>query len=137
MIGIAAVLTLASALSGESMDAISGDWATKDNGAVVRLEPCAEEPSQLCGAMVWIKDPAWLAEDWIGRRMIEGFEFVDGSWKRGRLTNPEDGRVYRGSMRLAGEDELRLKGCAARIFCSSQTWRRVDQVPAPGEMLTD
>lgn len=46
-----------------------------------------------------------------------------GSWS-GSLLNPEDGKTYSGYATLAG-GALKLKGCALKIFCKSQTWQRV------------
>lgn len=44
----------------------------------------------------------------------------------GSLFNPEDERTYSGRATLNGDGTLKLKGCALKIFCKSQTWTRVD-----------
>lgn len=49
----------------------------------------------------------------------------DGAYA-GSLLNPEDGRVYSGRATPEGDGALRLKGCALKIFCKTQTWTRED-----------
>lgn len=44
---------------------------------------------------------------------------------RGSLFNPRDERTYSGSATLVGSGSLKLKGCALKIFCKTQTWTRL------------
>jgi len=48
-------------------------------------------------------------------------------WSGGELYNPDDGRTYTGEIRVK-RGTLELRGCALRIFCQTQTWRRPDEV---------
>ncbi|BBE73846.1 DUF2147 domain-containing protein [Oharaeibacter diazotrophicus] len=49
----------------------------------------------------------------------------DGSGSySGSLTDPESGKTYSGYASVSG-NALKLKGCALKIFCKSQTWTRV------------
>ncbi|MEM0928943.1 MAG: DUF2147 domain-containing protein [Pseudomonadota bacterium] len=113
----------------EAMDQIAGNWAAQGYGAVVRMQPCAERPDELCGQLLWVWDPEDVEPGGVGGLMLEGFRFEEDRWRGGRLTNPEDGRVYRGSIRQRDENTLDLKGCAARVLCASQTWRRLESLP--------
>ncbi|MEM9286229.1 MAG: DUF2147 domain-containing protein [Pseudomonadota bacterium] len=123
------------------MDAIAGDWVTGDGSAIVRLFACADNADALCGNMIWIENPAWVEDRFLGGEILADFSFDQGAWRRGHLTNPEDGHVYRGSIRLEDEDMLKLKGCALRILCQTQTWSRLRSMrgvgAAPEELVMD
>jgi len=43
----------------------------------------------------------------------------------GSVFNPADGRTYRGTITMQGEDTLRLRGCVVAPLCRTQTWTRV------------
>lgn len=108
-------------------EAITGIWASEGHGAHIALDRCASDPSQLCGRLVWSWDPAIAARQgdalMLGAFVWNGDLFHDG-W----LSNPEDGRTYRGKIKLASEGALELEGCAL-VFCKRQIWRRVDAIP--------
>jgi sterol desaturase/sphingolipid hydroxylase (fatty acid hydroxylase superfamily)/uncharacterized protein (DUF2147 family) len=108
---------------------LADDWATPGLGAVVRLAPCADDASELCGRLIWAWDPARLRRGAMGADMIRDFSWNGAAWSGGTLANPEDGRTYSGSIRLDG-DVLRLRGCAGP-FCQSQVWRRLSTIPRP------
>ncbi len=58
---------------------------------------------------------------------IQGMKILWGlssDGKNGKVFDPEGGKTYSGSVTLNG-NKLKLKGCAAKIFCKSQTWTRV------------
>ncbi len=114
------------------IEQIGGEWASEGYGVVVQMGPCAENTDTLCGELVWAWDPADVPVEVIGAPMLWGFSFRDGAWREGRLLNPEDGRVYRGSITQRSNDLLDLQGCAARIFCQTQTWRRLSSLPHIG-----
>ncbi|MEO1310349.1 MAG: sterol desaturase family protein [Pseudomonadota bacterium] len=104
----------------DDIEAISGLWATERGEAVVRLGPCADDGELLCGWMEWAWDPDDLAS--ARKPMLEGFQFRDGSFRKGRLY--AEGRAFRGA--IAPEAGLlRLRGCAGP-FCREQVWRRHD-----------
>ena len=42
----------------------------------------------------------------------------------GTITDPADDKTYSGSASLSGTT-LRMKGCALKIFCKSQTWKKL------------
>jgi Delta7-sterol 5-desaturase len=113
----------------ETPASISGDWATPGLGAVVRLHACADSPDQLCGRLSWAWDPSELKPGSVGEPMLSAFVWEKSRWTGGKLRNPEDGRVYSGSITPDG-DRLHLKGCAGP-FCQTQTWRRLSSIPRP------
>jgi uncharacterized protein (DUF2147 family) len=42
----------------------------------------------------------------------------------GTITDPADDKTYSGSARLTGST-LKMTGCALKVFCKSQTWRKM------------
>lgn len=116
-----------------------GVWATPDDRAHVRIQPCADG---LCGDIVWLREPlderglpkrdrnnedeAERERPILGLPMLRGFRAVDpGRWEDGRIYNPEDGRTYRAKLHLAEPGRLSVSGCVL-IFCKAQDWRRVE-----------
>ncbi len=45
-------------------------------------------------------------------------------WK-GELFNPENGKIYTGTITLDKPNQLTLKGCLIAFLCQSETWTRV------------
>lgn len=110
-----------------ALDAVVGVWATAGYGAHVALDRCAEDPNRLCGRLIWSWDPAIAAQQ--GDQLMLGDFVWDGdAFDDGWLSNPEDGRIYRGEIRLTNAGTLDLKGCAF-VFCRSEIWRRVSDIP--------
>ncbi len=109
---------------------IAGDWATQGLGGIVRLAPCEWNAEHLGGRPIWVWDPATVRKGSIGSLMLPDFRSDGGAWRDARLLNLEDGRTNSGEMRPDG-DFLRLRGCAAVVFCQSQVWRRLSSIPRP------
>jgi sterol desaturase/sphingolipid hydroxylase (fatty acid hydroxylase superfamily) len=105
------------------------DWATRGLGGVVSLAPCASNQALLCGRLRWVWDPAEVQRGAVGSLILRDFAFDGQAWRGGMVLDPEDGRTYRGVIRLDG-DVLRLRGCAGP-FCQDQTWRRLSSIPRP------
>lgn len=112
--------------------AVSGEWWTPGFGARVRIETCGDA---LCGRIVWLWDDA--ARDaadhapLLGRTVLERMRAAEpGRWAGGRLYNPEDGRVYQGTLQLKSPDSLEVAGCFGP-FCRTQLWRRADATRCP------
>ena len=43
----------------------------------------------------------------------------------GSVYNPADGRTYRGTITMTGDNSLRLRGCIVAPLCKTQTWTRI------------
>ncbi len=125
-----ALLLPPQAARAETPAAIAGDWATPGLGAVVRLGPCANSSNTLCGRLLWAWDEGSMRPNATGSMMLRNAAWRDGAFRDGELLNPEDGRTYRGEIRIEGRDALRLRGCAGP-FCQSQVWRRLESIPRP------
>ncbi len=113
----------------QPMENILGLWATQGYGAVVRLEACESNSAELCGVLVWAWEPDALKEGALGSLLFADATYTDNAWRKAKLWNPEDGRTYRGTIVQVSPDRLRLKGCAAGIFCREQTWLRLETLP--------
>ncbi len=134
-LGANAERALAAPDPAKALDAIVGVWATEGHGAHVALERCATDASRLCGTLVWSWDPDIAARQGEAA-MLGDFAWNGESFSDGWLKNPDDGRTYRGEIRLTDAGALDLKGCAL-VFCKRQIWRRVDDIPgcAAGDAL--
>lgn len=109
-----------------------GEWWTPGFNARVRIEPCGDA---LCGRIVWMWDetPKGIADTGplIGKPVIEKMRAVAPSrWAEGRLYNPEDGRDYKGTLRLRSQNHLVVEGCVLFV-CQTQLWRRADASRCP------
>ncbi|MGH6951639.1 MAG: DUF2147 domain-containing protein [Vitreimonas sp.] len=135
-ITLALVLVLGGGIVGDARAAaapdVSGEWATRGLGGVVRLAPCAADRTLLCGRLIWVWDPADVRPGAVGALILRDFRWDGAAWRDGVVVNPEDGRTYRGAIRLDGE-LLRLRGCAGP-FCQSQAWRRLNSIPRPADL---
>ena len=128
---------------------ISGRWATQGFGSIVEFRPCAAAPASLCGRIVWLWTPAdasgrpradarnpdraLRARPLVGVEIVRGLrQTAPGVWADGAVYNPDDGRTYTGEIRLRN-GLLELRGCALRIACQTQTWRRPREVIAAAQ----
>ena len=126
------VLAIAGAASAQPLGGIVGEWWTPGFNARVRIERCGDA---VCGRIVWLWDET--ARDAADRVPLLGRAVVDrmraaepGRWAGGRLYNPEDGRVYQGTLQLKSPDNLEVAGCFGP-FCRTQLWRRADATRCP------
>lgn len=129
MVLLAVFLVGATPARAQSAPDVSGEWATRGLGGVVRLHDCTSDRALLCGRLIWVWDPAEVRPGSVGALILRDFRWRDGAWRDGSVLNPEDGRTYSGSIRLDGE-VLRLRGCAGP-FCQTQAWRRLSAIPRP------
>jgi uncharacterized protein (DUF2147 family) len=113
-----------------------GLWRTPaEGGGLVRLAPCGRN---LCGTIVGSArlethpdqrdarnaDPGKRSRPLKGLRILEIIPSANGEDGEGWVYNPEDGRTYRGAIRLTPDGRLHLKGCVARPLCRTQVWVR-------------
>ncbi|HTI66370.1 MAG TPA: DUF2147 domain-containing protein [Caulobacteraceae bacterium] len=130
---VAAAMTLASAAAASPAE---GLWRTPTRGGQVRIAECG---AALCGRLVGSdaitadptladtrnKDAALRTRPLKDLPLLQGFAGGPAEWKGGTVYNPEDGGTYRGSIKLADPDTLRLTGCIVFPLCKTQTWKRV------------
>ena len=112
-----------------------GSWKTPD-GAVLRMERCG---AALCGRLmvlppisynprgldIYNRDRTLRGRPLQGVLLLQSFMGGPTKWTGGSAYNPGDGRTYSGRIELLDANTLKLTGCAFRIFCRSQTWKRM------------
>lgn len=100
---------------------VSGTWLRETGASRVRFGKCGEA---MCGTIVWLKDADGPAK--IGQRVFYDMK-PDGAGKwQGSAFNPEDGKVYSGTMTLQGS-QLKTSGCVlGGLICRTTNWNRVN-----------
>lgn len=111
-----------------AMNTISGNWATEGYGAIVKMQACDEEPTILCGTLIWAWDPSEMRPGAVGSLLLSEARFEGGEWRDAKLHHPENDKVFSGKIIQTSADMLELKGCAF-IFCQTETWRRLESLP--------
>lgn len=124
---------------------ILGVWATENGKSHVDIQLC-DDPlpdDQLCGKIIWLKDPTdddgvplvdknnenpeLATRPIIGLPLLSGFVKSDeaGVWEDGVIYNPEDGDTYKCTMTLMPDGTLKVRGYVGLpIFGKSQIWTR-------------
>ena len=127
----------------------SGTWLTEDGRARVRIERCGAKLEQICGYIVWMKDPtdtngqplrdqnnpdlAKRTRPLLGHQLILGLKpTADGRFE-GQIYNAENGKSYEISLRREATD-LKVKGCMLSVFCATQTWTQTTNA-LPGQLV--
>ena len=113
----------------------SGVWKMSDGKVTVKVSNCG---SNLCARIIGLAEPiskidgkpkidrenpnpAKRKRPLIGLSILIGMKPAgDGKWQ-GAIYNPDDGKVYSGTLRYSG-GSIKLKGCGAGIFCRTNTF---------------
>ncbi len=99
------------AMTGAALaDPIEGNWRTQ-SGETAAIGKCG-------GAYCITLKTGDHAGKRIGR-LAGG----DGNYS-GTITDPDDDKEYSGSASVSGSN-MRLKGCALKIFCKTQNWKKM------------
>ncbi|MGV1758207.1 DUF2147 domain-containing protein [Rhizobium sp. A22-96] len=101
---------LVSAGSAFADEAIVGNWKT-EAGDTAAITPCADS---YC---VTLKTGKYAGRQ-IGKMQGKGGSYT------GELTDPSEDKTYSGSGAISG-NSLKMTGCVLKIFCKSQTWKRL------------
>lgn len=140
------VALVAPALSAQSLppeaQAYLGDWTTysDDTGEAQVVVRITAPNGVLQGRIIRVLPteayprPQFQCDDCAGRYegadlrtvpLIEGMEWNDDEFSGGRIVDPQNGRSYRGVLRLDGTDRLRVRGfIGVRALGRTQVWRR-------------
>jgi uncharacterized protein (DUF2147 family) len=127
----------------------SGTWLTEDGRARIRVERCGPKLEQICGYIVWMKEPvdangqplkdqqnpdiAKRSRPVLGHQLIMGLaQSQDGPFA-GQIYNAENGKSYEISLWRETRD-LKVKGCMLSVFCATQTWTQTLDAP-PGQLV--
>lgn len=98
LIPVIAAATLQPAFAAGPDDA-KGLWRSADGNAVIEFKACADEPSSLCGTIVWDKD-AGTASDTCGVRIAKLKRYDDDAWRDGWVFDPRTNKHYKGAVRI-------------------------------------
>ena len=123
-----------------------GTWLVEDARAKIHIEKCGANHDELCGSVVWLKDPlddkgrpktdiknpdpAKRNRPAVGMQLIDELKPDEDKVYSGQIYNAENGKNYDVTLRMDSPTDLRLKGCVMSILCQSQHWTRVADVPA-------
>jgi uncharacterized protein (DUF2147 family) len=118
-----------------------GLWYAEGGAAQVEVSTCGE---RLCGRVVWLRspfdedgcewrdyrnpDPALRQRPLIGIEILSGLEVdADGHvWSGGSIYDPTSGSTYRCTLRLEGDNRLRIRGYIGVPWLGrTTTWIRV------------
>ena len=114
----------------------TGQWVMSNGKVTVRVSKCSP---RLCARIVALKEPV----DSTGRPKVDKLNPNPSLRKRrligltlasnlrsagkdtwtGSIYNPDDGRTYSASLKLAGRT-MKVKGCVGGILCKTQDFRR-------------
>jgi len=88
---------------------IEGNWRTQ-SGETAAIAKCG---SSYCVTL--------RTGDYAGKRI--GRMKGSGNSYSGTITDPTNDRKYAGTETVSGSS-LKMKGCALKVFCRTQTWRK-------------
>ncbi len=91
-------------------DIIEGNWKT-ESGETAAISKC--------GGSFCIK----LKTGTYAGKSIGKMKGGNGSYD-GTITDPADDKEYSGSAKVSGAS-MKMKGCALKIFCKTQTWKKL------------
>jgi uncharacterized protein (DUF2147 family) len=126
--------TLAATGSARAVDPV-GDWLVADRTARIHIEQCADG---YWGSIAWEREPGFDANNpdpskrgrpLLGTPILLSMKPGYSNKWEGKVYNPKDGGFYSASIRLEGQNVLRLEGCML-IFCSGETWTRAPDTRA-------
>ncbi len=140
------VLITAHSVSGSEQDAVLGSWVTEDGKGVIELYECS---GRVFGKIVSLSEPCFPPDDERGmggkpridrnnpdpnlqNRPVKGLvilrDFVCAGtriWQGGEIYDPENGKTYRGRMKLLDPDRLQLRGyIGIPLLGRSTVWER-------------
>lgn len=128
-----------------------GIWYNHTGKGAVQVYRCMQDPSRLCGRIVWLNkktnDDGELLTDRrnpkasMRSRPICGLSVLgnlqqaaSGDWKGGWVYDPEKGAAYTASIKAKSPDQLAMTGYKG-IFFKTHIWKRAPaDLPRCGEL---
>ena len=107
---LAATFAFAMATNAFSAEPIVGDWKTQE-GETAGITQCG---GSFC---IKLKTGTYAGQQ-IGKMSGSGADYT------GTITDPADNKEYSGSAKV-GNTNMKLKGCALKIFCKTVNWKRL------------
>lgn len=101
----------------------TGTWQTTTGESRYKVSYCGDG-TQLCAKLTWLRDDARTAENlpYLNKLVVNRASVkAEDEWI-GTVTY--NGESFSGSLKLVGDDGLKLSGCKG-IFCQSMRFKRV------------
>ena len=150
----AVVIVLFSALPAMAGDGddILGVWATdpEGEGGQAHIE-IFQMDDRYSGKIVWLEEPLYTADDEdgeagepkvdknnpdptlqsrpiMGLQLMTGFRYDGkGTWKKGTIYDPDNGKTYKCKVRLGDDGELKVRGyIGISMIGRTSQWTRVE-----------
>jgi uncharacterized protein (DUF2147 family) len=131
---ILALFVLTAAAQPHSQAPIEGYWKNPIGSAIIAIAPCGKE---FCGKVVWAsargqREVSKNSPSIVGTTVLTDVRYRNGRWS-GSLFIPDDNINVSAHLQPAGTGQMKLTGCAiVGLFCRTQIWTRVDQLPRAG-----
>jgi uncharacterized protein (DUF2147 family) len=121
---------------------VEGLWLSEEKDGIIKIE---KSDSTYFGHLVWIKpkdgkkatelldkenpDKSLKSRKLLGIKLLDGFEFDDGSWSGGTIYDPKSGKTYSAKMKLE-DGKLNLRGYVGiSLFGRTSIWSSVKDIP--------
>lgn len=118
------------ALAQASAEPVQGLWLAAQKDGVVEFKPCADEPSSMCGTVVWDKDAAPGKPGDCGLRIVKLRRKEDGVWRDGWVHDPREKKNYKGALRIKGSVLALRAYIGTELLGQTEEFTRVDAIPA-------
>lgn len=147
---VAALGSVAVAREGGSLDP-TGTWLVEDGRAKIKIEKCGADQQEICGNIVWLKDPldekghqrtdlknpdpAKRSRPTLGMPLFVDLKPDEDQIYEGQIYNAENGKEYDVTLHVDKPQDLRVKGCVLAVLCGSQHWTRIADVAPAGAVV--
>lgn len=127
----------------------TGTWLTEDGRGRIRTEHCGPGKADLCGYVVWMKEPTdekgkprldesnpeakKRTRPVLGHELMTGLKPGDEGRYEGKVYNADNGKSYDVKVWSEQPAELSVKGCLFSYLCKTQSWTRVSDI-LPGQL---
>jgi len=152
LVAVIIVFAMTLPVSAGDGDAILGVWATdpEGEGGQANIEIVAVD-GKYSGKIVWLEEPLYTAEDEdgeegepkvdknnpdpamqsrpiMGLELMTGFQYDGkGTWKKGTIYDPDNGKTYKCKVRLGDNGELLVRGyIGISLIGRTSQWTRVE-----------
>ncbi len=141
-------------MADSNADSILGKWLTDMEGTELARVNIYLEDDKYFGRITWLEypefrdddeqgmagvvkmdrenpDPALRSRPVLGMVILKNFEYRGvWKWKGGTIYDPENGKTYRGSIRLTSGGTLKMRGYVGiPLFGRTTRWTRVGEEP--------
>lgn len=151
LLGVAALLvSCAVPATAQGAPGELGIWHTHTGKGAVQIYRCMQDPSRLCGRIVWLKTKTYdngeplkdrrnpraklRSRQICGLPMLGNLQKSGRTWKNGWVYDPEKGTTHTASIVANGPDTLTLTGYKG-IFYKTFKWTRAPaDLPRCGDL---